>query len=158
MKKRTFSLTLMLVLTLLAGIAIAHPRGGNMMNSFSADEGYGFCNRYMDIDREEVTAITDKYADQFDALREKMFAKRSEMRKARRNDATTMGQMNKLREEMLEIRTAYRDLASKVDVELSEKFGEQTGGRYVGMMDGQSRPGMMGGGMMGRHEGYGGCR
>lgn len=154
MKKKALGLTIILVITMLAGTALAYRNGGGMMRGYDAGNGYGFCDRYDNIDREEVTAITDKYADQFDALQAKMEAKRDEMRKARQNDATTMGQMNSLRDEMFGFKKEYRSLASKVDDELSEQFGELDDDDHYGMMGG----GRHHRGMMGGSGGYGGCR
>lgn len=164
MKKSALGTILVVALVLIAGTAMAHRYGGGMMNGYGmmnddADSGYGFCYRYDDVDRKEVRAITGKYADQFDALGQKMDAKRGEIRKARNNDATTLGQLNKLRDEMFSIRKDYRDLRAKVDSELAAKFGEPDNDHY----DGRMGPGMMGGrhhrGMM-DGDGYygGGCR
>lgn len=163
MKKKTLGLTILLAITLLAGTALAHRNAGGMMGGCDAGDGYGFCDRYDNIDREGVTAITDKYADQFDALQTRMEAKRDEMLKARRNDATTMGQMNSLRDEMFKIKKEYRGLAGKVDDELSEKFGELNDDDHYGMMGGgRHHRGMKDGQshrrMMGESGGYGGCR
>ena len=166
MNTRILTLTVLLVTTLLAGTALAHRYGGGMMGGGMmgsyGDDDYGYCYRY-DASREDVKAITGKYADQFDALDQKMAAKRDEIRKARSNDATTVGQLNKLRDEMLSIRKDYRDLRTKVDGELTAKFGEPDDSDY-GMHRGRHhRGGMMGSyddddNERGRGYGYGGCR
>lgn len=158
MKKTALGLTLLLTLLLLAGTAMAHRDGGGMMRS---DDGYGFCDRYNDADSDEVKAITDKYKGEFEALRKKMTAKRDEMQKARSNDETTVGQLNKLRDEMRGLKKEQRTLADKIDAELSEKFGDVDDDHY-GMMGG-GRHGMMGDddhryGKRGGHRGYGDCR
>lgn len=168
MKNALWSLVLLLGLTLMAGPALAHRNGGGMMGGWGMGDDSGFCDRY-GADREEVRAVTDKYADQFAALRQKMDAKHQELRTARDNDATTMGEMKKLRAEATAIRKEYRDLREKVDSELGEKFGtmdDDHGYRRHrgehhrgGMMEGRHH--MMGGrhhhddGEWGR--GYGGC-
>ncbi len=156
MKKGVFGLALAMAIVLLAGTAMAHRYGGGMMRGYASDDGYGFCNRYADADREEVRSITDKYADQFAALDAKAAAKRAEISKARSNEATTVGQLNKLRAEMFAIKKEYRALAEKVDDELTAKFGDSEedccggmmgGGRHHrGMMSDDRFPrGMMGG-------------
>lgn len=154
MKKGLLSLVVLLSLVLLAGTAVAHRSGGyggGMMGGYDRDSGYGFCDRYDNADRDEVRAVTDKYADQFEALQKKMDAKRDEMLKARDNDKTTMGQMNTLRDEMFAIKKEYRALAEKVDDELGEKFGDDDD--HHGWMHERHH---RGGGMM--RGGYGGCR
>ena len=171
MNKKMMSLAVLITLTLLTGTALAHRYGGGMMGGMMGgsgddDYGYGYCDRY-DVDRKEVKAITDKYTGQFEALQQKMDTKREEMRKARANDATTVGQLNALRDEMFSLRKEFRTLREKVDDELEQKFGKLEDDDY-GMHRGRHhRGGMMGGSMMGgRHHhddddddwGRGGCR
>jgi hypothetical protein len=154
MKKKALGISILLALFLLAGTAIAH-RSGGLLHGYDADEGYGFCDRYSDVDRDEVKAITAKYADQLDILQEKMDARRDQMHKARDNDATTMGQLNSLRDEMFEIRQEYRALAGKIDDELGEKFGDVDNDRHYGILgDWGHRSGKRRGGW----RGWGGCR
>jgi hypothetical protein len=163
MKKTAFGTILVVALVLLAGTAMANRDGYGMMRGYGmmnddTDNGYGFCDRYPGADPEDVRAITGKYADQFDALEKQLVQKRDEIRKAKSNDGTTVGQMNKLRDEMLTIKRDYRGLRGKVADELSAKFGNAEDEDYAGMME----PGMMGGrhhrGMMGDYGYYGGCR
>lgn len=161
MKKTLWTLVLLLGLVLLAGAAMAHRSGGmmgghGMMNDYDDNDRYGYCDRYDDADSDAVRAIKEKYAGQFEVLRKKMEAKRDEMHKARDNDATTMGEMNKLRDEMHAIKKEHRVLAGKVDDELEEKFGDDDDdeGHHGWMHDrGHRRGGMMRDGYA-----YGGCR
>ncbi len=146
MKKLNLGMMMLVAMLILVGTAMAHRNGGGMMSDSAASDGYGFCDRYADVDPDEVTAITGKYAAQFDALQEKLQAKRDEMHTARSQDTTTVGQLNTLRAEMQEIKQERAALDAKVDTELGAKFGVQATETYCGKRKGHhGQAGMMGG-------------
>ncbi len=154
MKKTVLGLVVMVCLILAAGTAMAHRDGNGMMRGYSSDDDCALCSRY-DADPEEVRAITDKYSDKFDALHKKLEDKRDLIHKARKNDATTIGELNLLREEMRALRSEKRALADKVNEELSKEFGPADrrsngmmgGGMHMGKRGCGNQAGMMAGGM-----------
>lgn len=117
MKKIAMTMLLVAALGLIATTAIGH-RGG--------PGGCGNCPKHDSAAPE----IQGKYAEGFAALDKKIIAKSEELRAARLNDATTMGEFNKLREEMFQLKKEYWQLEEKVRQELGTDFGGYGGGYY----------------------------
>lgn len=145
MKKIMGTILVIAALGLLATTAVGHRWGADC----------GRCPDQMSrSDHKAATAIEEKYAAEYAALDKKMAAKRDEIRAARRNDAMTMGEFNKLREQMFELRREYRLLDEKVRQELFTELGETDDGGFY--CDGPRRWG--GRGPQGDWRGFRGMR
>ncbi len=134
---KSISLGLMIIVTffLFAGTAMAHRSCGEMMC------GHG-------DDSDQMIVVSDEYSAELDSIKVKINDKYDEIRKARSNDETTLGQLKKLRAEMNEIRRDYQSLTG--DVGDNHRCGMMHEGMRKGMMSEGMHEGMMNEGM---HEG-----
>lgn len=115
MKKIVSILFLIAVLALVTTTAIGYKGGPNCGN----------CPKQSAVAEPVVADIPDKYADSYAAIDKKLDAKREELSVAWEKDSTTVGQINKLRGEMLEIKKEYQLL--------NEKVRQETGVDYAGV-------------------------
>lgn len=121
MKKIAMTMFLVAALGLIATTAIGHRGGAG---------GCGNCPKQFSGIDNAAADIQGKYADSYAALDKKMATKREQIRAARLNDATTMGEFNTLREEMFQLKKEYWQLEEKVRQELGSDFGGYGGGYY----------------------------
>jgi len=71
-----------------------------------------------------LAGIQNKYAAEYSAIEQKLADKREKMSAAWGKETTTVGEINKLRNEMLELKKEYLILNDKVQREYSEAKGD----------------------------------
>ncbi|PLX91553.1 MAG: hypothetical protein C0619_07295 [Desulfuromonas sp.] len=109
MKKLVFILFLIAALGLIATTTIAGKAG--MMCNSCPQQGFA------------AGEIEKKYAADYAAIEQKLMAKQEEMRAAWGQENTTVGEINRLRNEMLELKKEYLVLNDKVQRESAELAG-----------------------------------
>lgn len=115
MKKLVLTLLLLVALGLIASTAIGSKGGKNCGGSCSKQAGA------VDPVAEE---IQKRYADSYAAITGQLMAKQEEIGAAWGNETTTVGEINRLRNEMLELKKEYLILNDKAQREYAEAMGE----------------------------------
>ena len=108
--------------------------------------------------QQKIADIQARYQPELQALQQKLNTKQDALNAARSDDATTVGQLNKLENELSSLERAYQTKLGQADQELSLVAGngygsrfacDDRGGNHGNMMQGNMmRGGMMMGSMM----------
>lgn len=120
MKRIVLTIVLIAALGLIATTAVGYKGGVNCGN----------CPKQSGMAEPVVAEIQNPYADSYAAIVKKLAAKQEEMRLAWGNDSTTVGEINRLREEMLELKKEYLVLNDRIQRESSDVQGEAYAGAY----------------------------
>lgn len=116
MKKIVLTVFLIAVLGLIATTAIGSKGGKNCG---------GNCSKKAVAATDPAMAeIQNKYADDYSTIEKKLVVKREKMDAAWGKDTTTVGEINILRNEMLDLKKEYLILNDKVQREYAEANGE----------------------------------
>ncbi len=132
MKSINLGLMIFVAFFFFAGTAMAHRSCGEMI----CDHG---------DDSDQTSAVSDEQSAELDSIKIKINDKRDEIRKARSNDETTLGQLKKLRAEMNEMKKDYQSLTGGADD--NHHCGMRHEGMHKGMRHEGMHKGMMGEGM-----------
>lgn len=133
---------------------------GNMQGDGMMDHGKmmgGDVASLTEAQQKEVQVIEAKYADAITALDTAITAKRTTMHTAMANDATTVGEMKKMRQGMITLHRDRQALTQKINTEIAAKIGVDyvASGQHCPMSNGGSGDCMKMGMMMdeGMHHG-----
>lgn len=116
MKKTILTILLIAAFGLVATVAVGS-MGGKKCGSNCPKQGAVAADP-------AFAGIQDRYAAEYSAIEQKMADKRVKMSAAWGKDTTTVGEINKLRNEMLELKKEYLMLNDKVQREYSEAKGD----------------------------------